>query len=311
MVVLGIDAGGSKTVCLLADEDGRVRASGRGPGANLAVLGELEVEKVLYDVMEQTLASQSAVPAVICLGIAGVDRAEDAAVIRGIMRRIGHKAPALVVNDALIALEAGAGVGPGIVIIAGTGSICYGRNERGQAARAGGWGPVLADEGSGAWIGQRTVRAVMRQFDGRGPATALTPRVLAHFGIAEPRELVQEIYYRDQRRKLVVSLGGEVEAAAAEGDAVARQIVSEAAEELVTAAQSVAERLELRGVQFPLVLAGSIFRVMPSLQADVTSRVAEVAPRSQPSLLDVEPAIGAVHLALAEARGGARIPTYV
>jgi N-acetylglucosamine kinase-like BadF-type ATPase len=311
MVVLGIDAGGTKTVCLLADEDGRVRASARGPGANLAALGELEVEKVLYEVMEQALASQFEVPAVICLGIAGVDRAEDAAVIRGIMRRIGHKAPALVVNDALIALEAGAGAGPGIVIIAGTGSICYGRNERGQAARSGGWGPVLADEGSGWWIGQRTVRAVMRQFDGRGPETTLTPRVLAHFGIAEPQELVHEIYYRDQRRKLIVSLGGEVEAAAAEGDAVARQIVSEAASELVTAARSVAERLELRGVQFPLVLAGSIFRVMPSLLADVTTRVAEVAPRGQPSLLDVEPALGAVHLALAEARGGARIPTYV
>jgi N-acetylglucosamine kinase-like BadF-type ATPase len=311
MVVLGIDAGGTKTVCLLADEDGRVRASARGPGANLATLGELEVEKVLYDVMEQVLASQSDVPAVICVGIAGVDRAEDAAVIRGIMRRIGHKAPALVVNDALIALEAGAGSGPGIVIIAGTGSICYGRNDRGQAARAGGWGPVLADEGSGWWIGQRAVQAVMRQADGRGPATALTPRVLAHFEISEPQELVHEIYYRDHRRRLIASLGEEVEAAASEGDVVARQIVTNAAVELVIAARSVAERLEIRGLQFPLVLAGSIFRVMPSLLADVTARVAEVAPRSQPSLLEVEPALGAVHLALAEARGGARIPTYV
>jgi N-acetylglucosamine kinase-like BadF-type ATPase len=311
MIVLGIDAGGSKTVCLLADEDGRIRASVRGPGANLAVLGELEVEKVLYDVMDQALASQSQVPSAICLGIAGVDRAEDAAVIRGIMRRIGHKAPALVVNDALIALQAGAGVGPGIVIIAGTGSICYGRNERGQAARSGGWGPVLADEGSGWWIGQRAVQAVMRQADGRGPATALTPKVLAHFDIPEPQELVHQVYYRDDRRKLIVSLGPAVEAAAAEGDVVARQIVSDAGAELVTAARSVAERLEIRGLQFPLVLAGSIFRLMPSLLADVTVRVAEVAPRGQPSLLEVEPAVGAVHLALAEARGGARIPTYV
>src|SRR6478736_4593829 len=192
MVVLGIDAGGTKTVCLLADEDGRVRASARGPGANLAALGELEVEKVLYDVMEQTLASQSEVPAVICLGIAGVDRAEDAAIIRSIMRRIGNKAPVLVVNDALIALEAGAGDGPGIVLIAGTGSICYGRNERGQAARAGGWGYILADEGSGWWMGQRAIQAVMRQADGRGPATSLTSRVLAHFGVTDASMVVHE-----------------------------------------------------------------------------------------------------------------------
>src|SRR4029078_7318551 len=129
MVVLGIDAGGTKTVSLLAQEDGRVCPSARGPGANLAALGELEVEKVLYDVMEQTLASQSDVPAVICPGSAGVDRAEAAAVIRGIMRRIGHKAPALVVNDALIALEAGAGVGPGIVNIARTGSLLAARDD--------------------------------------------------------------------------------------------------------------------------------------------------------------------------------------
>jgi hypothetical protein len=75
--------------------------------------------------------------------------------------------------------------------------------------------------------------------------------------------------------------------------------------------RSVAERLEMRGVQFPLVLAGSIFRVLPALKADVIQRVAEVVPRSQPRLLDAEPALGAVRLALAEAHGGARLPVYI
>jgi N-acetylglucosamine kinase-like BadF-type ATPase len=312
MFVLGIDAGGSKTVCLLADGDGEVRRSARGPGANLAVLGELEVEKVLYELMEQVLTEEESGPAAaICLGIAGVDRAEDAAVIRGILRRIGQKAPVLVVNDALIALEAGAGDGPGIVIIAGTGSICYGRNEKSQAARAGGWGYVLADEGSGWWVGQRAIMAVMRQFDGRGPGTALTPRVLAHFGVAEPFQLVYEVYYRDTRRRLIASLSEAVQASADEGDPVAREIIAAAAAELVIGARSVAERLEMRGAQFPLVLAGSIFRVLPALKADVIQRLAEVAPRSQPRLLDAEPALGAVRLALAEARGGARLPVYI
>ena len=206
MFVLGIDAGGTKTVCLVADEQGHVLASARGPGANLPSLGELEVEKVLHEVMEQAMLGQSGVPAVICLGIAGVDRAEDAAIIRSIMRRIGNKAPVLVVNDALIALEAGAGDGPGIVVIAGTGSICYGRNERGQAARAGGWGYILGDEGSGWWMGQRAIQAVMRQADGRGPATSLTPRVLAHFGVTDAAMLVHEVYYHDPRRRLIAGL---------------------------------------------------------------------------------------------------------
>ena len=96
-----------------------------------------------------------------------------------------------------------------------------------------------------------------------------------------------------------------------EGDAVAREIVADAAGELALAARSVAEKLEMRGVQFPLVLSGGAFRGVPSLLTDLTSRVADVVPRAQPRLLDVEPAMGAVRLAVAEARGGARIPTYV
>jgi N-acetylglucosamine kinase-like BadF-type ATPase len=311
MFVLGIDAGGTKTVCLVADEQGRVLGSARGPGANLATLGELEVEKVLHEVMEQAMVGQSGAPAVICLGIAGVDRAEDAAIIRSIMRRIGNKAPVLVVNDALIALEAGAGDGPGIVLIAGTGSICYGRNDRGHAARAGGWGYILADEGSGWWMGQRAIQAVMRQADGRGPATSLTPRVLAYFGVTDPALVVHEVYYHDPRRRLIAGLGPALQASVDEGDAVAREIVADAAGELALAARSVAEKLEMRGAQFPLVLSGGAFRVVTSLLADLTSRVAEVVPRGQPRLLDVEPAMGAVRLAVAEARGGARIPTYV
>lgn len=311
MFVLGIDAGGTKTVCLVADEQGHVLGSARGPGANLATLGELEVEKVLHEVMEQAMVGQSGAPAVICLGIAGVDRAVDAAIIRSIMRRIGNKAPVLVVNDALIALEAGAGDGPGIVLIAGTGSICYGRNDRGHAARAGGWGYILADEGSGWWMGQRAIQAVMRQADGRGPATSLTPRVLAYFGVTDPALVVHEVYYHDPRRRLIAGLGPAVQASVDEGDPVAREIVADAAGELALAARSVAEKLEMRGAQFPLVLSGGAFRVVTSLLTDLTSRVAEVVPRGQPRLLDVEPAMGAVRLAVAEARGGARIPTYV
>ena len=91
--VLGIDAGGTKTVCLLAGEDGSVIAEARRGGANLQAVGELEVEKVLHDVMEEALGNRDIVPAAICLGIAGVDRPADAAVVRAIMKRIGYKAP--------------------------------------------------------------------------------------------------------------------------------------------------------------------------------------------------------------------------
>ena len=141
--VLGLDAGGTKTVCLLADEHGAILSTARRGGANLQAAGELEVEKVLHDVMEEALEGIDVAPAAICLGIAGVDRPDDFAVVRGIMRRIGHKTRIVVVNDALIALEAGAPGEPGVVIISGTGSIAYGRNAGGVAARSGGWGYVL------------------------------------------------------------------------------------------------------------------------------------------------------------------------
>jgi len=309
--VLGIDAGGTKTVCLLADASGRVLSSGRGPGANLQAQGELEVEKVLHEVMEGALAGRSIVPAAICLGVAGADRPDDAAIIRGIMRRIGYKSPTLVVNDALVALTAGAGDGTGIVVICGTGSICYGRDDEGRAARSGGWGYILGDEGSGYWIGRRALAAVVRHADGGGPATALTALALQHFRVQAVPGLVQEVHLRDPRRHRVASLAVAVQAALDEHDVVARTIVDAACDELVNAAGSVAERLSLRGAVFPLVLAGGVLRVLPALREQLLRRLLDVAPRSQPYILAEEPAVGAVRLALAEAHGGARLPQYV
>ncbi len=168
MHVLGIDVGGTKTVCLLADEVGVVRRSSRGPGANLQAVGELEIEKIVHRVMEEVLTDHER-PDVVCMGIAGVDREDDARVVTAIMRRISHGSRVLVVNDALIALVAAAGESPGIVIVAGTGSIAYGRNARGLAARAGGWGHMIGDEGSGYWIGRLALAAAVREVDGRGP----------------------------------------------------------------------------------------------------------------------------------------------
>jgi N-acetylglucosamine kinase-like BadF-type ATPase len=311
MHVLGIDAGGTKTVCLLADHDGDVVAQARGGGANLQSAGELAVEKVLHQVMEEALGDRDILPTAICLGIAGVDRPEDADAVRGIMRRIGFKTPTLVVNDALVALTAGAGDDPGVVVVAGTGSIAYGRDAAGRAARAGGWGYLLGDEGGGFWIGRAALNAVVRQFDGRGPATILTDLVLEHMHLRSPTELIHEIYYRDLHRHAISGLAALVQRATDEGDAVSEQILTRAGAELTAAAASVIGRLEMRGEVFPTVLAGGIFRAIPWLTSDVTTRLSEVAPRADVRVLRVEPAVGAVRLAIAAARGEARVPTYV
>jgi glucosamine kinase len=311
MYVLGVDAGGTKTVCLLADERGTIVSQARGGGANLQAHGELEVEKVLHRVMDTALGERDIRPDAICLGIAGVDRPQDLEAVRGIMRRIGSKARILVVNDALIALVAGAGDRAGVVIIAGTGSIAYGRDTEGRAARAGGWGYLLGDEGSGFWIGRRALSAIVRAADGRGPATDLTDRVMARLKLARPSDLIRETYYRDLKRGAIAGLADLVEESRAAGDAVASDILAQAARELTVAAASVVNRLGMRGEVFPTILAGGIFKAVPWLAAEVMRLLLEVAPRSQAGLLDVEPAVGAVRLAMAEARGGVKVPIYV
>jgi glucosamine kinase len=310
MHVLGIDAGGTKTVCLLADDRGMIVSEGRGPGANLHVAGELGVEKVLHELMEQAIGDRGITPAAICLGIAGVDRDVEEQTVRAIMRRIGQRSRVVVVNDALIALVAGAKDAPGIVIIAGTGSIAYGRSQNGDAARAGGWGHMLGDEGSGYWIGREALGAVMRAADGRGPATALSADVLTHFSISDVSQLPRIVYDDEQPRTSVAALGPLVQHASMRGDAVASRILERAADELVLAATSVATRLAMRGDAFTVFLAGGVFRVVPWLADELPRRLVEVAPRCQVQRLEEEPAVGAVWLALAEARGGAQLPKY-
>jgi len=308
--VLGIDAGGTKTVCQLADAHGTVIAESRSTGANLQAVGELQVEKVLHEVMETAIGDRDVMPAAICLGIAGVDRPDDAGVVRAIMKRIGYKAKVLVVNDALVALEAGAPGQPGVVIISGTGSISYGRNEQGMAARSGGWGYVLGDEGSGYWIGRAALRAVLRAADQRGPATALTPLLLAHFGVNRPQGLIHEVYHSNLKPAAIGALAQCVHQAFAKGDGVAIGILRGAANELESSAMSVARRLELVGRPFVFILAGGIFKAVPWLQDELSRRLPVAAPGSTVRVLEGEPASGAVRLALQEASGQAAIPQY-
>lgn len=311
MHVLGIDAGGSKTVALVTDANGAVVGEGRAGGANLQTEGELQVEKVLHEVIERAMNGRYTPPEAVCLGMAGVDREDDGRLIRDIMRRLGFRQNTLIVNDALIALVAGAGANPGVVVISGTGSIAFGVSHRGLAARAGGWGPTLGDEGSGYWIGRRALEAVVRDVDGRGPKTALTERVLEFFSLSRPELLVSEIYHQPHGRRAIASLAPEVDRARLEGDLVAGEIMTDAANELATAAGSVITRLDMRGEQFPILLAGGMLKRSEWLAAEVLRRMAEVAPRSEVLPLTEEPVIGAVRLATAAATGRVRVPPYI
>ena len=289
----------------------RVISEARAGGANLQAAGELQVEKVLHDVMEEAIGDRGIVPAAICLGIAGVDRPDDSLVVGGIMRRIGYKARILVVNDALVALEAGAPGSAGVVVISGTGSIAYGRNSRNEGARSGGWGYVLGDEGSGYWIGRAALRAVLREADRRGPKTALTPSAAAAFRRCQAQDLIHEVYQNKLSPAAIGALAQCVQDGVhASGTRRRQGSFAAAADELEAAG------VAWRGVwsstteSFAFILAGGIFRAVPWLREEMLRRLPAAVPSGTARLLDREPAVGAVSLALAEARGGARIPVY-
>ena len=308
--VLGIDAGATKTVCLLADEDGEVVDSARTTGANLQTTGPGRIERLLGQVMRDAVANHPVQVSAICIGMAGADRNSDFTTVQQMVARLGYAVPTLVVNDALIALVAGVGDAPGVVIVAGTGAIAYGRNADGLAARTSGWGYLLGDEGSGYWIGRRALRAVVRESDGRGQASTITQRLLQQFGVARAEDLIRSRQVRELEPADIAALAAHVQLAAEGGDAIALSILADAAVELADAATAVIRRLDLTGATFSVVLAGSFFKAARGVGEGLAKRLADVAPGASTMVLEAEPAIGAIRLAGARTRGPVVVPVY-
>jgi N-acetylglucosamine kinase-like BadF-type ATPase len=225
-----------------------------------------------------------------------VDRPLGQRVVSGILRRLGYREKARVVNDAVIALAAGAPDRVGIVVLAGTGSIAYGADRHGASARAGGLGYLLADEGSGFWLGQRALRAAVRGTDGRGPQTRLAALAFEALAVSSLAELAPRFYEEPGAQHRIASLAGLVQRATDEGDAVAAGLLEEGASELALAARAVARQLDLAGAPYPVVLAGGAFKACPGVVAPFLRGLD--LPEARPARLEVEPARGAVALAL-------------
>jgi N-acetylglucosamine kinase-like BadF-type ATPase len=298
MTVIGIDAGATKTECLLADEKGTVLAKARGNGLNLQLFSEDEVEFALGSLATEVLSAQkSARVEALCVGMAGAGRERDFRIMKRILGRLGVARENLVTHDAAIALVAGTGERFGVVLIVGTGAAAYGVDRGGREARAGGWGPLLGDEGSGYWMGLRALRAVMRAYDGRAGETLLTRPILDRLGVDGAEALVHRVY-RELARDEIAALAPLVQQAADLGDGEAQSIIDDAAREFVRAVESVIGKLDLAGQSFRLVLSGGLWKAVPVLRQDFEGLIKKVAPWTLVSELAVEPARGAVAIAL-------------
>ncbi len=301
MKVIGIDAGATKTECILADEKGTILARARGPGTNFHLFDEEEIQFVLGDLATRVLAGYRSSVDVMCVGMAGAGRERDFRAMQRILERLRRARHHLVTNDALIALVAGARERFGVVLIVGTGAAAFGINRRGETARAGGWGRLLGDEGSGYWMGLRALQGIMRASDGRAPATALTDSVLEHLKIPDTGALVHRVY-RELAPAEIAALAPLVQEAADRGDEAAQSIINEALREFTRSVESVIGRLDLAGEKFRLVLSGGLWKAVPVLRQDFTALAHKIAPWVEVHALGVEPARGAVQLALEHAR---------
>jgi N-acetylglucosamine kinase-like BadF-type ATPase len=252
--ILGVDGGGTKTLALLGEPDGRVLARGLGGPSNFNAVGFDAACLALESAISKARKDYPGEISALALGLAGAGRKED---IERFQNWAIDKFPGTVVrvvNDAEILLMAGASSGPAVALICGTGSIVYGRTTKGDLLRAGGWGYLFGDEGSGYAIGIAALRAVMQAYDGRGPATLLSDLLLSRYSLTTPPELVRKIYGADSPRSVVTTLPDLVEQAAEEGDSVAISILEASAQELTGAIAAIYPKLGASAI--PLVVTG-------------------------------------------------------
>jgi glucosamine kinase len=284
--VIGLDIGGSKTHGIRA-ADGATVVEAVAGSANLAAVGPVEAGRQLDAVLAALGVPDCDVDAV-CAGAAGADGAESVATMVRLLRDRVPGAVVTVVHDARLVLAA-AGLDTGVALIAGTGSVAWGARADGATARAGGWGHLLGDEGSGYRVALDAVRHCLDRMDAGLPVDALGAALLDAIGLAGPHQLIDFVYTRQDRRYWAEQ-ARVVTALAARGDGAARAILDAAADALAALGTRVLERLDRPG---PVVLGGGFAVHEPLLQAAVRERLAGTDVR----VLTAAPATGAVRLA--------------
>jgi N-acetylglucosamine kinase-like BadF-type ATPase len=239
---VGIDGGGTRTTAVALDDTGAAIARVVGGASLVHPNHPLDGAGHLGDMVRLVLreAGSDAPARGLCCGLAGAGRAEVRDGLRAALSELGVASHVTVIGDAEAALYDAFGSGPGALVIAGTGSAAWSRNANGRSARAGGWGRLLGDEGSGYTIGLSALRAVVRAFDGRIEPTLLSTEILSTIGVAAPEHLVP--WAAAASKADIAGLAPVVARAAEQGDAAATGIVEKAASDLAELVRAAVER---------------------------------------------------------------------
>ncbi len=295
---LGVDGGQTSTLALLCDETGALLGVGRaGPSNHVGEPGgPARLEAALSGSIHGAFAAAGLEPAAVeaaCLGMTGGGEK-----VATVLPAIVPIAKLQIEHDSVTAQAGALAGGPGVIVIAGTGSVAFGVNSAGQRARAGGWAYIMGDEGSGYDLGRQALIAAARASDGRGPATRLLADVLQRLGKATLWDVRTAVYGGEIDRAAIAQLSRVVVEASQAGDAVADAILDRGCHELAEIAAAVLRQLGMDEQEAPVAPVGGLFRAGDAIMGPFVRHLAELAPCARVRPPIYPPALGAVLLAL-------------
>jgi N-acetylglucosamine kinase-like BadF-type ATPase len=311
--VLGIDGGGTKSICVLADSDGKVIGRGSGGTTNPNLVLAPEIKETLQKAILAAIQNLSE-PQIeaVCAGIAGVGASEEKQVemsnviwrilstpplCKALSKRFNPSKNIEVVSDVVIALVAGTGERHGIVAISGTGSVVYGETVKGQKIKIGGWGYLL-DEGSGYEIGRMALKEILKAYDVFGKRTLLAQKVLNVWNLSSVQDIVNHIYQEATKPTDIANLAKIVNSTASAGDEVSKEILRKMANGIYFNISAATKQIDFGKEGATLVLSGGVLSNVEIVREIIVEKVRAELPEITSVQVCREPVNGAVILAL-------------
>ncbi|RJS74838.1 hypothetical protein CW712_05865 [Candidatus Bathyarchaeota archaeon] len=257
MLFLGVDSGATKTTCVITNEKLEVLGVGMAGASNYHIVGVKKAKENVKLAIEHARLCGNLKDKKIdvgCFGMGGLRTKKDSEVISNFIKSLDVAKELLIVNDAVTAYYAATLGKPGVVVVAGTGSIAYGTDGKGNEALLGGWGWLIGDEGSAFYIARQALMQATKAVDSRAKPTSLVRLAKKHFGILNFDEIITVVYHNLPAPQAIASFAKLVSVAAQHGDEVAKEIMIGASKELAILAESTVRKLNI--INQPIIIGG-------------------------------------------------------